>query len=138
MVTATGVYFVVFSDGGIIERITIEQSKRAIIETNRALDLENERLRAVLRGYRSGKYPPDDVLQSGYINPGDRVLSYPETDHSGEKKDVTIAPYRRFHLVHMRAAWIGFSFAAISLILYFRWRSASRAGDTSDGHQRHT
>lgn len=124
---STSVYFTVFSDGGILERMTIERSKAEIAEINRSLEMENERLRNLLEVYRAGTYPPEDTLHSGYIRPGDRVLSITGDDRlTTESVARSASVLRGKTIAYLRVAWIMISVASVVSFLIYGWKSRKK------------
>ncbi len=135
MIISTAVYFIVFSDGGILERMTIERAKKKIAENNRSLEMENERLRNLLERYRGGTYPPEDTLHSGYIRPGDRVLSITGGERAPDESVTSSAsPLRGMSITYLRIAWIAISIAAVVSIFIYGWISRKKHGDSMDGN----
>lgn len=128
---STSVYFIVFSDGGILERMTIERSKTEIAENNRSLEMENERLRNVLEVYRAGTYPPEDTLHSGYIRPGDRVLSITGDDRATTESAARSASALRGQTIaYLRIAWIVISVSSVVTFLIYGWKSRKKHEDS--------
>jgi cell division protein FtsB len=119
----SSVYFFVFGDSGILERMNLESDKKNIEEKIDALKDENRSLSKKLNRYREGRYAGDDFLDSGYIKPGEKVivLSGPgeknvpiNTEEKGGGRYSGILSY-------LRILWVAISIAlVVGLFLYNR------------------
>lgn len=119
----SSVYFFVFGDSGILERMNLESDKKAFEDKIDALKIENRSLAKRLNRYREGRYGSDDFLDSGYIKPGEKVIVL---SGSGEK-DVQIKKGEtgggRYSAIlpYLRILWVAISVAlVVGIFLYYR------------------
>jgi cell division protein FtsB len=119
----SSVYFFVFGESGILERMNLERNKKTIEEKLNELKNENRSLSSRLNKYRQEHYSGDDYLESGYIKPGEKVIMFSgpgdknapkKTEEKGEGLYSGLLPY-------LRMIWVGISVAlVIGLFLYNR------------------
>lgn len=119
----SSVYFFVFGESGILERMNLEKEKSTIESKIKDLKTENEILRRKLNRYRQGQYPGEDYLESGYIKPGDKVLYFrgqsdrpipARQEATGGDRITRILPY-------LRIIWVALSACLVlGLVLYNR------------------
>jgi hypothetical protein len=116
------VYFFIFSDSGLIERIALDKEKGHIAATIGALKSENKRLQRLLSNYRNGEYPDGDFADSGYIKNGSTILLFPGLKKSRAGIENVIQPGEAaVPLPYLRITWIAISsIIVIILILYGR------------------
>jgi hypothetical protein len=117
----SSVYFFVFGESGILERMNLEKEKSSIDGTIRALKNENDGLRKRLDSYRKGQYTAEDYLESGYVGPGDRVLLFQGLalrPASGRLKETGRTNLTRL-LPSLRIIWVSLSVVLVlGLFLY--------------------
>ena len=119
----SSVYFFVFGESGILERMNLESDKKTIEEKINALKDENKNLSNTLNRYRQGRYSGDDFLESGYIRPGEKALVFSgpgdtavqvKKEERGEGQYSGLLPY-------LRILWVAISVALVAgLFLYYR------------------
>jgi len=113
------VYFFVFSESGLLERIALDREKSGIAATIEGLKSENKNLQRLLNKYRSGDYPDGDLADSGYVKNGSSVLFFRESGKKPgggkpEKKQDGDTPVP---LTYLRILWITLSaFVILGLI----------------------
>ncbi|TFH38648.1 MAG: hypothetical protein E4G96_10195 [Chrysiogenales bacterium] len=124
VILTSAAYFFLFSASGFLERRNLEQSKKKIIANNNALERENARLKSMVDNYRSGVYPADDLLRSGYVKPGDKVLFLGNDDRTvNESKGNSTPIVRKLSLEHIRIGWIVISLVTLAVILIYGWKT---------------
>jgi len=116
------VYVFILSKSGLLERLKLEEGRGRIVAHIENLKSENDMLRGRLEMYRQGDYPGSDLLESGYLRPGGKVIFF-----KGLKKfphPVGEAPSEAGiygALQYLRIAWLAFSAALLlGLFLYGR------------------
>jgi cell division protein FtsB len=119
----SSVYFFVFGESGILERMNLEKEKSTIESKIKALKNDNESLHRKLNRYRQGQYPGEDYLESGYIKPGEKVLFFhgvgdrpvsAKQETTGGDRSTRILPYLRIMWVTLSACLV------LCLVLYNR------------------
>lgn len=117
------VYFFVFSESGLFERIALDKEKSRVAANIEAQKSENKRLQRMLERYRGGAYPEGEIADSGYVKNGGRVLIVREAGKkavtakaaTGEPGDFPLA------LPYLRITWIAISaLIVIAMILFGR------------------
>ncbi|MBN2159969.1 MAG: septum formation initiator family protein [Spirochaetes bacterium] len=117
------IYFFVFSKSGLLERINLENEKKSLIANIEELKAENSRLKKLLDKYRKGRYPGDDLLKSGYIRPGEKVVYLRGLKERRKSGDRVSAPVTGLPLVlpYLRIGWLALSaIILVLMILYAR------------------
>lgn len=114
------VYFFVFSESGLLERINLQKGKTDLIANIEELKSENGRLHRLLDRYRKGHYPGEDLLKSGYIRPGEKVvyLRGLEEPRPGLKV-ADAAPGFSVVLPYLRIGWLAVSAIVVVLLIVF-------------------
>ncbi|OHD70090.1 MAG: hypothetical protein A2W19_04675 [Spirochaetes bacterium RBG_16_49_21] len=122
-VVLAAVYFFILSKSGLLERLKLDEGKSHIVTRIENLKSENNLLRDRLKRYKQGEYPDTDILESGYLRPGGKVIFFqglenripPADDEAPTEAD----SYTR--LPFLRLVWLAFSAAVlIGLIIYGR------------------
>lgn len=119
----SSVYFFVFGESGILERMNLESTKKAIEEKIDALRVENKDLSGRLERYRQGDYSANDFLESGYIKPGEKVIMFggPGDKNVALKKEEREAERYKGLLPYFRILWVSVSVViVVGLFLYNR------------------
>jgi len=95
---------------------------------------DQKKLHAELDGYRKGGQKYDDVLNSGFIRPGDRMFFFRGGEpERGKAPDQEKAPEDfTFELSHMRIVWIIVSILVV--LFYISRRSRSPEEKVMDIH----
>jgi cell division protein FtsB len=119
----SSVYFFVFGESGILERMNLEKEKNNVESKITALKKENEGLHQKLNRYRQGQYPGEDYLNSGYVKPGDKVLMFRGQDKQPSPDRQAVSGSDRYTgiLPYLRIIWVVISVALVlGLYLYER------------------
>lgn len=105
------VYFFVFSESGLLERIALDREKSSIAANIEALKSENKNLQRLLNKYRSGDYPDGEIADSGYIKNGSSVLFFRNSGKrpGGGKTDKEQEGNPPVPLTYLRILWITLS-----------------------------
>jgi hypothetical protein len=119
----TSVYFFIFSQSGLLERINLEKENTLIQQKIEKLKGEKLYLQDILRRYKEGKYPDSDILESGYMRPGERIIFFQgikqKYQHRG-KENNTDGEFG-IRLPYLRIIWLVISAAVfLGLVLYGR------------------
>ena len=117
------VYFFIFSESGLLERIALNKEKNLIAASIGALKSENKRLQRLLNSYRAGVYPDGEMAESGYVKNGDTVLLFPGPERKSRtiSEKATPAETSPVPLPYLRIAWVAISsIVIIVLIIYGR------------------
>ena len=117
----SSVYFVLFSQSGLLERINLEEENKLAYGKIEKLNSEKKNLQNTLRGYQRGHYSDRDMLESGYIKPGEKIIYFKgqrEKTQSKEFEKTSDAGYF-LKLTHLRMIWITFSAAVLLVLLIY-------------------
>ncbi len=118
------IYFFIFSNSGLLERIRLEKGKINIQKKIEALKTENARLQTSLQRYKKGKYPPGDIMNSGFREQGDKFfflrgldkkISVPATDEISTQGSPPLLSY-------FRAGWVLLSASILASIYLYAWK----------------
>lgn len=87
------------------------------------LEQENRSLEAGLDKYSAGEYSDRDIVSSGYITNGGKIISFSGNQDGVQpyEKNPAVDNRFEFELRHLRIIWILFSF--IIAFYYFKKRS---------------
>lgn len=112
------VYVFVFSESGILERMKLNKDYKTLAQRIATLESDNAAISDNLKQYSEGLYRDKDVIASGYVNNGGKVICFNEpasgvTDAEPKNNEFYI------ELSHLRVIWIIFS---IVLMVYYYTR----------------
>ena len=115
----SGVYLFVFSESGILERISLENKKLELLERIDILRTEKKTLKKNLDDYRKGVRPDSDVLHAGYISPGDKlvVLRDDKGHRDRETAQARADKTKTVEMGHYRLIWIVISILVFILFI---------------------
>lgn len=116
-------YFFIFSQNGLLERINLEEENKLILRKIEQLKSEKNRLQNRLRSYKLGKYSDNEILESGYTRPGEKIIFFKGLGKKtkGKETETTIDTGFSLKLAHLRLIWIAFSGAVLlGLLVYGR------------------
>jgi hypothetical protein len=115
------VYFFVFSESGLLERIALDREKSSIEAGIEALKSDNKNLQRLLKKYRAGEYPEGEIADSGYIKNGSSVLLFRDTGKMSGSKKPKKKQEEYFHvpLPYLRILWISLSALIIAGLIVF-------------------
>lgn len=115
----SGIYLLVFSGSGLLERIRLEKSSKSIIHRVDQLQSENKRLKKIHEKLKNGEQSPEDTINAGYTEGSWKILFI-----KGIKSNETANVYgdMRFgedgiDINQLRIVWI--SISAMVLIIFF-------------------
>ncbi len=117
------VYFFIFSESGLLQRIALDKEKDHIAANIEALKAENKRLQRQLNKYRNSEYPEGEIADSGYVKNGSSVLVFREgVRKPGDVKGRAVQPGDLpVPLHYMRLSWMAISaVVVIALVLLGR------------------
>ena len=88
------------------------------------LEQENRSLEEQLDRYSAGEYSERDIVSSGYVTSGGKIISFQDNETGGSSLGQSSEPASRFEidLGHLRIIWILFSL--IIAFYYFKKRSS--------------
>jgi cell division protein FtsB len=115
------VYFFIFSDSGLLERIALDKEKNQIAAKIGALKSENKRLQRLLNNYRKGEYPEGEIADSGYIKNGGKVLFFQGLEkkaRAGTESTIQ-ADALPVPLPYLRITWIAISSIVVIVIIVY-------------------
>jgi len=120
------VYFFVFSESGLLERIALDREKNSIAASIEALKSENNNLQRLLKKYRNGEYSDGEIADSGYVRSGSSVLYF----RDGGKMNIVRKPEKKQEdlpvpLPYLRILWISLSALIIAGLVAFIRRKYS-------------
>ncbi len=119
----SSVYFFVFGESGILERMNLESEKKIVEDKIGTLKDENRALSGRLNRYRQDDYSGDDFLDSGYIKTGEKVIVFSglrETKIPLKNEETDGVRYSSL-LPYLRISWVALSVALVAcLYLYNR------------------
>ena len=127
-----GIYFFIFSNSGLLERIRLEKGKENLQKKIESLRTENGRLQKSLQSYKKGEYPVDDILNSGFREPGGKFYFLRGMDKktSAPPPGEILTPGSSPLLSYLQAGWLFISFSILAVIyLYARKRNEVDAID---------
>jgi hypothetical protein len=109
------VYFFIFSESGLLQRIVLDKEKTAIAANIETLKSDNMRLQRLLNKYRKGEYPEREIADSGYVKNGGSVLMFRGAGKKpGDVKTGTVqSGDLPVPLMYMRLAWMAVSASII-------------------------
>ncbi len=116
-------YFFLFSQSGLLERLNLEDENRVVRGRIEKLNSEKVYLQNTLRGYKRGNYSDKEMLESGYIKPGEKIIYFKGHQKAPDSKDREKSSVGGFFLTigHLRLIWIAFSAAVlVCFIIYMR------------------
>lgn len=113
-----GIYFFVFGESGLIERIELKKKQAELSQRIELLRAENAELQRQCESSGKGENLPDEALNAGYITPGQKLVFFRGTDEgppSGEKAEEGVAALSEPS--HLRILWLVLSI--MSVIAYY-------------------
>ncbi len=115
------VYFFLFSESGLLERIVLEKEKNRIAADIETLKSENTGYQRLLNKYRKGEYPEGDIVSSGYVKNGGTVLFLQgiKEKNSGAQRIIVPSGASPVPLSYLRIAWIGISAIVIAALIFY-------------------
>ncbi|MCU0847969.1 MAG: hypothetical protein MUD12_08800 [Spirochaetes bacterium] len=113
----SGIYLLVFSGSGLLERIRLEKSSKSIIHRVDQLQSENKRLTKIHEKLKKGEQSPEDIVNAGYTDGSWKILFI-----KGIKSNETGSGDMRsgedeIDINQLRIVWI--SISAMVLIIFF-------------------
>ncbi|OHD64204.1 MAG: hypothetical protein A2176_01035 [Spirochaetes bacterium RBG_13_51_14] len=113
------VYMFIFSKSGLLERINLEKDKKIVNKEIEALKSENNRLHQLLSRYRKGDFPREDIVQSGYLRPGEKVIFFRGLEDTAVPQNDMRLSATEFpvSLPYMRIIWIAISAVVVLVII---------------------
>jgi hypothetical protein len=120
----SSVYFFILSQSGLLERINLEEENKLIHRKIEQLKNEKNRLQNNLRSYRLGRYTDNDLLESGYTRPGEKIIFFKDLGGKTKSKEIeTTDTGFSLKLTHLRLIWIAFSGAVLLVLLIYGRRN---------------
>ncbi|MBN1500892.1 MAG: septum formation initiator family protein [Spirochaetes bacterium] len=120
------VFFFVFGQSGILERMLLQDEKHKIDEQNEKLETENKKLTELYHQYQSGTYKFEDVEKYGFIKQGSKVIIFEDDDTRNDKKNTAVLDNNlkstKMNIKIMRYAWLAFSITVIGAYIFFTFK----------------
>jgi hypothetical protein len=125
----SGLYILVFSESGILERRELNKKYRLLSERIESLKSSNIKLSKDCENYRSGLYNNSDIIGAGFVYKTGKLM-YIE-DKSIEKiKEAETDDYNlMISLDHLRIIWIVIS----ATFLFYYFLKKNKNEDLNDG-----
>jgi len=114
----SAIYVFVFGESGLLERLKLEENKQIVLGRIESLKSENKELKKLYGEYRSGRLTDADLLKSGFVKKGNRIVilkGVRDGELSPEEPGVSSAT--PIEISHYRIIWIVVSM--LILLLYF-------------------
>ncbi len=124
-----GIYALLFSESGLLERISLQRKKADLEKKLGMLKYENDELTAAYELYRKGGLKKNDIMKAGYVGKGEKVIFFKGGGEVGTDKGLPEAQYERnsIPLRDIRIIWAVVSL--IVLIFYFSRKSVPAGAD---------
>jgi hypothetical protein len=115
----SAVYVFVFGESGVLERASYLKKKEGLAAGIARLEAKKKELSAVYDAYRRGEQTDSDMMKSGYVIRGDRLLYLKglEGPHSGETEQAGLLGPEKVEISHLRVIWIIVS--SLLVLLYY-------------------
>ena len=123
LIILTGVYFFIFGDSGLIERIRLQEEKDALTKRIENQNKEAARLRKLYEGYKNGDFNKEEAVKAGYIDKGEKLIFFDESKKDKQKKiEVSENEEKdRIDIMHLRILWVVVS---MMIILFYLGRKS--------------
>jgi len=125
----SSVYTFVFSESGFLERMMLKARQMELQQNLAALKKSNEELKELSSRYRAGIYTEKDIINSGLIYSGSKVVVFKENYKSEKLFSEDISDNFQLDPSHLRIIWIIIS---LMILIYYINRIRSR-DEASDG-----
>ncbi len=123
------VYTFIFSESGLLERMRLKLKYQEIQQNLSSLKKSNDDLKELCNRYRGGNYSEKEIINSGLIYSGSKVIVF--NDNNSSKSIASDGFSRDFQLdpAHLRIIWVIIS---LMIIIYYINRIRNR-DESSDG-----
>lgn len=123
------VYTFVFSESGVLERMRLSSKYQELQLHLSSLKKSNEELRLLCSRYRAGEYSEQDLISSGLIYSGSKVVVFNENYSSKSQIPDDLNNDFQLDPSHLRIIWIIIS---LMILIYYVNRLRNR-DEASDG-----
>lgn len=118
----SSIYFFIFSESGLLERISLERKKGDILARIEQQKNENDRLLSVFEKYKKGEMSERDLAKAGYVASNGKILHIKGIDDTKsdekagrQKGDFFVA------IPHLRIFWAVLSSLVVIVLLSRRF-----------------
>lgn len=117
------VYTFIFSESGLLERMRLNSRYEELQQNLSSLKKSNEELKELCSGYRSGNYSEKDIINSGLIFTGSKVVVFEQNYSSKSPVYDDFDTDFQLDPSHLRIIWIIISFM---ILIYYINRLKNR------------